>query len=80
MKAKLIAKITSRKFWVAVFAIVAQIAVLFGADSSQVLQIIALVGIALTSVGYILVEAKLDKTSIGLAVAAAASAATEKKL
>lgn len=63
-KKDLIRKLTSRKFWVAVAAFVALIAVACGASEDQAKQITALIMAGATVIGYILGEGLIDAARI----------------
>ena len=75
---KIIEKLTSRKFWLTVFAAVAGIAQLFGADDT----VTTLIGAILTlvpSVIYVITEGKLDAKKLTDVITSVTDTLDEKK-
>ena len=60
MKIDWIRKLTSRKFWVAVTALVTSMLLIFGVAESEVSQIAGIVMQAATVLGYLLAEGLTD--------------------
>ena len=57
-------KLTSRKFWLAVAALVASIMAMVGADDAVITQVTALITAAATVVAYIVGEGLVDAAKV----------------
>lgn len=64
MKNKLMQKLSSRKFWAAVSALITALCVLFGVDELTLEKLTAVVGALSVLAVYIFTEGKLDEKSI----------------
>lgn len=61
-------KLTSRKFWAAVCALVAQMVVAFGGTEDQSVRITALIMAGATVIAYIIGEGLVDAANAGVIV------------
>lgn len=61
---KIMKKLASRKLWMAISGIVTGIAMALGADSTEITAVTGAVTALVSAVTYIIVEGKVDATSV----------------
>lgn len=64
MKKEILKKLTSRKFWAAVGALVTALCVLFGVDEITTEKLLTTLGALAVLLGYILTEGELDAKAL----------------
>ena len=60
MKIDWAAKLTSRKFWLAIAGFVSSVLIAFGVSESTITQVVAVISSAGVVIAYVLAEAKID--------------------